>query len=118
MIQSLIDMCVLCLIEEVKSFKHLLSRYLHENDAEAIFGQVVKIFHEEISDAYSGLTTPQAKSRSSRDIEHILEGIQILQTDNTFNKDGVQNLRTIDELLQKLRAESKPCLFPNFSVPF
>ncbi|KAI3990278.1 hypothetical protein MKX01_037617 [Papaver californicum] len=97
------------LTKEVGFFQRILSRTLHENDVQAIFGQVVQIFHTQISDAYSGLeiTTPQAKNRLRRDIQQILGCIHSLPTDNTFNKDGVRNSGKLDEfLLQKFGAGS------------
>ncbi|XP_026458093.1 vacuolar protein sorting-associated protein 54, chloroplastic-like [Papaver somniferum] len=97
------------LTKEVGFFQRILSRTLHENDVQAIFGQVVQIFHTQISDAYSGLeiTTPQAKNRLRRDIQQILACIRSLPTDNTFDKDGVRNSGKLDEfLLQKFGAES------------
>ncbi|MCL7039326.1 hypothetical protein MKW94_029953 [Papaver nudicaule] len=97
------------LTKEVGFFQRILSRTLHEHDVQAIFGQVVQIFHTQISEAFSGLeiTTPQAKNRLRRDVQQVLGCIRSLPTDNTFDKDGVRNSGKLDEfLLQKFGAEN------------
>lgn len=88
------------LTKEVGYLQRVLSRMLHEADVQAIFRQVVIIFHTQISDAFSRLdiSTPQAKTRLHRDILHILGCIRSLPTD-IASKDGVTNWGHLDELL-------------------
>ncbi|KAJ8451357.1 hypothetical protein Cgig2_017748 [Carnegiea gigantea] len=88
------------LTKEVGYLQRVLSRMLHEADVQAIFRQVVIIFHTQISDAFSHLdiSTPQAKTRLHRDILHILGCIRSLPTD-IASKDGVTNWGHLDELL-------------------
>ncbi|XP_057546411.1 vacuolar protein sorting-associated protein 54, chloroplastic isoform X2 [Amaranthus tricolor] len=93
--------------KEVGILQRVLSRTLHEADVQAIFRQVVIIFHSLISDAYSRMeiNTPQAKTRVSRDIQHILGCIRTLPTD-IASKSGVANWGHLDELLaQKFGSE-------------
>ncbi|OUZ99230.1 Vps54-like [Macleaya cordata] len=96
------------LTKEVGYLQRVLSRTLHENDVQAIFRQVVQIFHTQISEAFSNLeiTTPQAKNRLQRDVQHVLACIRSLPSD-IFSKDGVPNSGQLDEfLLQKFGTEA------------
>nr|KYP37688.1 Vacuolar protein sorting-associated protein 54 [Cajanus cajan] len=53
------------LTKEVGYLQRVLSRTLNEEDVQAIFGQVVVIFHSQISEAFSrfDISTPPAKNR-------------------------------------------------------
>ncbi|KAK6267473.1 hypothetical protein QUC31_011633 [Theobroma cacao] len=96
------------LIKEVGYLQRVLSRTLHEVDVQAIFRQVVVIFHSQISEAFSRLeiTTPQAKDRLHRDIKHILGCIRSLPTDN-LNNSATPNWGQLDEfLVQRFGAEA------------
>ncbi|EOY25516.1 VPS54 isoform 1 [Theobroma cacao] len=96
------------LIKEVGYLQRVLSRTLHEADVQAIFRQVVVIFHSQISEAFSRLeiTTPQAKDRLHRDIKHILGCIRSLPTDN-LNNSATPNWGQLDEfLVQRFGAEA------------
>lgn len=86
------------LTKEVGFLQRVLSRTLHEADVQAIFRQVVIIFHTQISESFSHLeiNTPQAKSRLHRDVEHILGCIRSLPSD-IASKDGVTNWGPLDE---------------------
>ncbi|XP_021725758.1 vacuolar protein sorting-associated protein 54, chloroplastic-like [Chenopodium quinoa] len=88
------------LTKEVGYLQRVLSRMLHEADVQAIFRQVVIIFHSQISEAFSRLeiSTPQAKSRLYRDVQHILGCIRSLPTD-IASKSGVANWGHLDEFL-------------------
>ncbi|KAG8657465.1 vacuolar protein sorting-associated protein 54, chloroplastic [Manihot esculenta] len=96
------------LIKEVGYLQRVLSRTLHEADVQAIFRQVVIIFHSQISETFSRLeiSTPQAKDRLHRDVKHILGCIRSLPTDN-FSNSGTPNWGQLDEfLIQKFGAET------------
>ncbi|XP_021298419.1 vacuolar protein sorting-associated protein 54, chloroplastic isoform X1 [Herrania umbratica] len=96
------------LTKEVGYLQRVLSRTLHEVDVEAIFRQVVVIFHSQISEAFSRLeiTTPQAKDRLHRDIKHILACIRSLPSDN-LNNSATPNWGQLDEfLVQRFGAEA------------
>ncbi|XP_010274934.1 PREDICTED: vacuolar protein sorting-associated protein 54, chloroplastic [Nelumbo nucifera] len=88
------------LTKEVGYLQRVLSRTLHELDVKAIFRQVVQIFHLQISEAFSHLevSTPQAKQRLYRDVQHILGCIHSLPSD-TSSQDGVPNFGKLDEFL-------------------
>ncbi|XP_057975949.1 vacuolar protein sorting-associated protein 54, chloroplastic [Malania oleifera] len=94
------------LTKEVGYLQRVLSRTLHEVDVQAIFRQVVKIFHSQISEAFSHLeiSTPQAKNRLYRDIQHILGCIRSLPS---HSKSSVPNSGQLDEfLLQRFGADT------------
>lgn len=96
------------LTKEVGYLQRVLSRTLHEADVQAIFRQVVVIFHSQISEAFSRLeiNTPQAKERLYRDVKHILGCIRSLPTDN-LSKSGTPNWGQLDEfLVHKFGAEA------------
>lgn len=96
------------LTKEVGYLQRVLSRTLHEVDVQAIFRQVVIIFHSQISDAFSHIeiSTPQANNRLYRDIQHILGCIRLLPSDNLSNS-GTPNVGKLDEfLLQRFGAEA------------
>ncbi|GAB4826405.1 Vacuolar protein sorting-associated protein 54 [Ancistrocladus abbreviatus] len=86
------------LTKEVGYLQRVLSRTLHEGDVQAIFRQVVIIFHTQISEAFSRLevSTPQAKNRLYRDVQHILGCIQSLPSDISTKSD-VPNWGQLDE---------------------
>ncbi|XP_022716467.1 vacuolar protein sorting-associated protein 54, chloroplastic-like isoform X2 [Durio zibethinus] len=88
------------LTKEVGYLQRVLSRTLHEVDVQAIFRQVVVVFHSQISEAFSHLeiSTPQAKDRLHRDITHILGCIRSLPSDN-LNNCSTPNLGQLDEFL-------------------
>ncbi|OMO73818.1 Vps54-like protein [Corchorus olitorius] len=88
------------LIKEVGYLQRVLSRTLHEVDVQAIFRQVVVIFHSQISEAFSRLeiSTPQAKDRLHRDVTHILSCIRSLPSDN-LNNSATPNWGQLDEFL-------------------
>ncbi|KAF6156833.1 hypothetical protein GIB67_002750 [Kingdonia uniflora] len=88
------------LTKEVGYLQRVLSRTLHEVDVQIIFRQVVQIFHSQISEAFSNLeiSTPQAKNRLYRDIQHILACIRLLPSDIVSN-DGVPNSGQLDAFL-------------------
>ncbi|CAB4285530.1 unnamed protein product [Prunus armeniaca] len=71
------------LTKEVGYLQRVLTRTLHEVDVQAIFRQVVIVFHSQISEAFSRLeiSTPQAKDRLYRDVKHILGCIRSLPSD-------------------------------------
>ncbi|KAJ4974524.1 hypothetical protein NE237_007698 [Protea cynaroides] len=91
------------LTKEVGFLQRVLSRTLHEADVQAIFRQVVQIFHYQISEAFSQLEiiTPQAKKRLHRDIQHILGCIRSLPSDNT-STDSVPNYGELDDFLAQM----------------
>ncbi|XP_024963316.1 vacuolar protein sorting-associated protein 54, chloroplastic-like [Cynara cardunculus var. scolymus] len=68
------------LTKEVGYLQRVLSRTLHEADVQEIFKEVTIIFDIQISDAFShvDISTPQAKARLTRDIQHILGCIRSL----------------------------------------
>ncbi|KAJ4702783.1 Vacuolar protein sorting-associated protein 54 chloroplastic [Melia azedarach] len=90
------------LTKEVSYLQRILSRTLHEVDVQAIFRQVVIIFHSQISESFSRLeiSTPQAKDRLYRDVKHILGCIRSLPSDNSSNS-GVPNWGLLDEFLEQ-----------------
>ncbi|KAM7505724.1 hypothetical protein LguiB_004628 [Lonicera macranthoides] len=97
------------LTKEVGYLQRVLSRTLHEVDVQAIFRQVVVIFHSQISEAFSHLdiSTPQAKNRLHRDIQQILGCIRSLPTDNMSNSVGTPNWGQLDEfLVERFGAEA------------
>ncbi|KAK8496281.1 hypothetical protein V6N12_003451 [Hibiscus sabdariffa] len=96
------------LTKEVGFLQRVLSRTLHEVDVQAIFRQVVVVFHSQISEAFSRLeiSTPQAKDRLHRDVTHILGCIRSLPCDNSKNS-VTPNWGQLDEFLaQRFGAES------------
>ncbi|XP_010538595.1 PREDICTED: vacuolar protein sorting-associated protein 54, chloroplastic [Tarenaya hassleriana] len=88
------------LTKEVGFLQRVLSRTLHEVDVQAIFRQVILIFHSQISQAFSRLeiSTPQAKKRLKLDVELILGCIRSLPSDNVDQSD-VPNWGQLDEFL-------------------
>ncbi|KAF5944583.1 hypothetical protein HYC85_018660 [Camellia sinensis] len=90
----------LSLCWEVGFFQRVLSRTLHEVDVQAIFRQVVIIFHSQITEAFSNLdiSTPQSKTRLHRDVQHILGCIRSLPSDN-ISKTDIPNWGQLDEFL-------------------
>ncbi|KAK2991649.1 hypothetical protein RJ640_016325 [Escallonia rubra] len=88
------------LTKEVGFLQRVLSRTLHVVDVQAIFRQVVVIFHSQISEAFSRLeiSTPQAKNRLHRDIQQILGCIRSLPSDD-LSKSSTQNWGQLDEFL-------------------
>lgn len=88
------------LTKEVGYLQRVLSRILHELDVQAIFRQVVIIFHSQISEAFSHLeiTTPHAKNRLYLDIQHILACIRSLPSDN-LSDSTIPNIGQLDEFL-------------------
>ncbi|KAK6916081.1 Vacuolar protein sorting-associated protein 54, C-terminal, partial [Dillenia turbinata] len=95
------------LTKEVNYLQRVLSRTLHEADVQAIFRQVVVIFHSQISEAFSNVEvrTPQAKNRLYRDIQLILQCIHSLPT-GTSNNSSTPNNGQLDEFLaQKFAPE-------------
>ncbi|KAF3452422.1 hypothetical protein FNV43_RR02855 [Rhamnella rubrinervis] len=96
------------LTKEVGYLQRVLSRTLHEADVQAIFRQVVIIFHSQISEAFSRIeiNTPQAKDRLQRDVKQILGCIRSLPTDN-LNSSGTPNWGQLDEFfVQRFGAEA------------
>ncbi|KAF5944885.1 hypothetical protein HYC85_018962 [Camellia sinensis] len=63
------------------------------------FTQVVIIFHSQISEAFSRLdiSTPEARNRLHRDVQHILACIRLLPCDDM--RSGTPNWGQLDELL-------------------
>ncbi|CAL9156248.1 unnamed protein product [Musa hybrid cultivar] len=88
--------------KEVTYLHRILSQILLEADVQAIFRQVVHIFHSHISEAFSKLelNTPQAKNRLCRDVQHILGCIRKLPSDNS-SKESVPNYGLLDEFLEE-----------------
>ncbi|KAL7241390.1 hypothetical protein ACSBR1_014061 [Camellia fascicularis] len=88
------------LTKEVGFFQRVLSRTLHEVDVQAIFRQVVIIFHSQISEAFSNLdiSTPQSITRLHWDVQHILGCIRSLPSDN-ISKTDIPNWGQLDEFL-------------------
>lgn len=96
------------LTKEVGFLQRVLSRTLHDVDVQAIFRQVVIIFHSQISEAFlrMEINTPQAKDRLHHDIKHILGCIRSLPTDNV-SESGTPNWGQLDEFLaQRFGAEA------------
>ncbi|XP_074338003.1 vacuolar protein sorting-associated protein 54, chloroplastic isoform X1 [Apium graveolens] len=83
--------------------QRVLSRNLHEADVQAIFRQVVVIFHTHISDACSLLeiSTPQAKNRLYCDLQHILGCIRSLPSDDLNNSEIPNRGKLDDFIVQK-----------------
>ncbi|KAL4329283.1 hypothetical protein HN51_036243 [Arachis hypogaea] len=88
------------LTKEVGYLQRVLSRTLHEDDVQAIFRQVVVIFHSQISEAFSkfDITTSQAQNRLQRDIKHILQCIRSLPTGDLSKSDN-PNWGQLDEFM-------------------
>ncbi|WOL07406.1 vacuolar protein sorting-associated protein 54, chloroplastic [Canna indica] len=88
--------------KEVTYLHRILSQILLEADVQSIFRQVVHIFHSHISEAFSKLelSTPQAKNRLCRDVQHILGCIRKLPSDNS-SKESVPNYGLLDEFLEE-----------------
>uniref|UniRef100_A0A1D1YES5 Vacuolar protein sorting-associated protein 54 n=2 Tax=Anthurium amnicola TaxID=1678845 RepID=A0A1D1YES5_9ARAE len=94
--------------KEVSYLHRILSQTLLEMDVQLIFRQVVQIFHLHISEAFSKLdiSTPQAKNRLHRDVQHILGCIRKLPADHS-SIDSVPNRGLLDEFLEQ-RFGSQP----------
>ncbi|WJX28842.1 Vacuolar protein sorting-associated protein 54 [Trifolium repens] len=88
------------LTKEVGYLQRVLSRTLNEEDVQAIFRQVVVIFHSQISEAFSrfDISTSQAQNRLYRDIKHILQCIRSLPSGD-LNKSDTPNRGQLDEFL-------------------
>nr|XP_016440247.1 PREDICTED: vacuolar protein sorting-associated protein 54, chloroplastic-like [Nicotiana tabacum] len=86
--------------KEVGLLQRVLSRTLHELDVQAIFRQVVAIFHSQISEAFSHLdiSSPQAKKKMYCDVQHILGCIRSLPSDS---KSSPPNWGQLDEFVAK-----------------
>ncbi|KAL3376783.1 hypothetical protein AABB24_003286 [Solanum stoloniferum] len=86
--------------KEVGLLQRVLSRTLHELDVQAIFRQVVIIFHSQISEAFSHLdiSSPHAKQRMYCDVQHILACIRSLPSDSKSNP---PNWGQLDEFVAK-----------------
>nr|XP_009589761.2 vacuolar protein sorting-associated protein 54, chloroplastic-like isoform X2 [Nicotiana tomentosiformis]XP_009589769.1 vacuolar protein sorting-associated protein 54, chloroplastic-like isoform X1 [Nicotiana tomentosiformis] len=84
--------------KEVGLLQRVLSRTLHEVDVQAIFRQVVIIFHSQISEAFSRLdiSSQQARQRTYRDVQHLLGCIRSLPSDSKSNP---PNWGQLDEFL-------------------
>ncbi|PRQ41589.1 putative vps54-likeVacuolar protein sorting-associated protein [Rosa chinensis] len=96
------------LTKEVGYLQRVLTRTLHEVDVQAIFRQVIIIFHSQISEAFSRLeiSTPQAKDRLCRDVKHILGCIRSLPSDK-LSESGTPNWGQLDEfLVQRFGSEA------------
>ncbi|CAN6575335.1 unnamed protein product [Malus baccata var. baccata] len=88
------------LTKEVGYLQRVLTRTLHEVDVQAIFRQVILVFHSQISEAFSRLEigTPQAKDRLRRDVKHILGCIRSLPSDK-MSESSIPNWGQLDEFL-------------------
>lgn len=88
------------LTKEVGFLQRVLSRTLNEDDVQAIFRQVVVIFHSQISEAFSrfDISTSQAQNRLYRDIKHILQCIRSLPSGD-LSKSDTPNWGQLDEFL-------------------
>lgn len=86
--------------KEVTYLHRILSQTLLEADVQIIFRQVVQIFHSHITEAFSKLevSTPQAKNRLCRDVQHILACIRKLPAEN-FSSETIPNYGLLDEFL-------------------
>ncbi|KAL1830827.1 hypothetical protein ACET3Z_000478 [Daucus carota] len=86
--------------KEVGYLQRVLSRTLHDADVQAIFRQVVVIFHTEISEACSRLeiSTSQAKNRMYCDLQHVLGCIRSLPSDD-LNNSETPNWGMLDEFV-------------------
>ncbi|XP_047971515.1 vacuolar protein sorting-associated protein 54, chloroplastic [Salvia hispanica] len=96
------------LTKEVAYLLRTLTKHLHEEDVQAIFGQVVTILHSQIADAFSKLeiSTPQAKRSLRCEIEHLLGCIRSLPSDN-LSKSTPPNWGPLDEFLaQQIGSEA------------
>lgn len=96
------------LTKEVGYLQRVLTRTLHEVDVQAIFRQVIIIFHSQISEAFSRLeiSTPQARDRLCRDVKHILGCIRSLPSDK-LSESGTPNWGQLDEfLVQRFGSEA------------
>lgn len=96
------------LTKEVGVLQRVLSPILLEADVQTIFRQVVQNFHTQISDAFSKIdvSSPQAKNRLYRDVQHILACIRSLPTDY-LSEDGTPNPGQLDKfLLQRFGREA------------
>ncbi|KAK1266372.1 hypothetical protein QJS04_geneDACA000203 [Acorus gramineus] len=94
--------------KEVTFLHRVLSKILLEIDVQTIFRQVVQLFHLHISEAFANLeiTTPQAEKRLYQDIQHILQCVRALPSDN-FSRDGVPNYGQLDDFLAQRLGEKK-----------
>ncbi|XP_027339652.1 vacuolar protein sorting-associated protein 54, chloroplastic isoform X1 [Abrus precatorius] len=88
------------LTKEVGYLQRVLSRTLNEEDVQAIFRQVVIIFHSQISEAFSrfDISTSQAQDRLYRDVKHILQCIRSLPSGD-LSKSDTANWGQLDEFL-------------------
>lgn len=88
------------LTKEVGYLLRTLSKHLHEEDVQAIFGPVVTILHSQIADAFSKLeiSTPQAKRSLRCEIQHLLGCIRSLPSDNS-SESSPPNWGALDEFL-------------------
>ncbi|KAG5620464.1 hypothetical protein H5410_005682 [Solanum commersonii] len=86
--------------KEVGLLQRVLCRTLHEVDVQAIFRQVVIIFHSQISEAFSRLdiSSQQARQRAYRDVQHLLGCIRSLPSDSKSNP---PNWGQLDEFLEQ-----------------
>ena len=86
--------------KEVSYLHRILSQTLLEADVQLIFRQVVQIFHSHITEASSKLelSTPQAKNRLCRDVQHILVCIRKLPAEN-FSAEAIPNYGLLDDFL-------------------
>ncbi|CAN6227264.1 unnamed protein product [Urochloa humidicola] len=86
--------------KEVNYLHRILSQTLLEVDVQTIFRQVVQIFHSNITEAFKKLevSTPQAKKRLCRDVQHILTCIRKLPAQN-FSAETIPNYGLLDEFL-------------------
>ncbi|CAN6242546.1 unnamed protein product [Urochloa humidicola] len=86
--------------KEVNYLHRILSQTLLEVDVQTIFRQVVQIFHSNITEAFKKLevSTPQAKNRLCRDVQHILTCIRKLPAQN-FSAETIPNYGLLDEFL-------------------
>ncbi|KAK1368153.1 Vps54 domain-containing protein [Heracleum sosnowskyi] len=93
--------------KEVGFLQRVLSRTLHEADVQAIFRQVVVIFHTHISDACAQLeiSTSQAKNRLYCDLQHILGCIRSLPSDDLNNSEIPNRGKLDDFIVQKFGGE-------------
>lgn len=97
------------LTKEVGVLQRVLSPILLESDVQTIFRQVVQNFHSQISDAFAKIdvSSPQAKNRLYRDVQHILACIRSLPTDY-LSEDGTPNPGQLDKfLLQRFGREAQ-----------
>ncbi|KAJ9565429.1 hypothetical protein OSB04_001395 [Centaurea solstitialis] len=91
------------LTKEVGYLQRVLSRTLHEADVQEIFKEVTIIFDIQISDAFShaDISTPQAKARVYRDIQHILGCIRSLPSAKLSDSVAGQ----LESLVQRVSAD-------------